>query len=347
MVYQTNGSLSLGITITREDIDHHGIVGQKHGVRNGPPYPLKSSQHSAAEKAAMKQTKREERDDNKTRRKYKREAAASLKNLKDRGEAERAAQSEYKAAEAEYKKVLQKFYLKKKTRIEAQNDASKKLSIAGNKFEREHAEYLRAERIYDQDAKELVDQITKMNDKYGGYKAIGTKEIQLGNEYTKSVIKPGLTFNNFPVLGRRYRGNYIADQESKDRRKNIDEKSSQRWSVFAGEDEFLEHRKSSKLTSTLYDQKEVDEWRSAYIDHIYKKYEKRIGIKINAVEWNNDETARKIDFYIDYNEETIRRDFGIIPWGHVVETPETKRRRKREATLTYAELRDFYNSGGK
>ncbi len=31
---------------------HHGILGQKHGVRNGPPYPLDAEDHSAAEKKA-------------------------------------------------------------------------------------------------------------------------------------------------------------------------------------------------------------------------------------------------------------------------------------------------------
>ena len=31
---------------------HHGILGQKHGRRNGPPYPLGRNQHSAAEKRA-------------------------------------------------------------------------------------------------------------------------------------------------------------------------------------------------------------------------------------------------------------------------------------------------------
>lgn len=31
---------------------HHGILGQKWGKRNGPPYPLGSSKHSAAEKKA-------------------------------------------------------------------------------------------------------------------------------------------------------------------------------------------------------------------------------------------------------------------------------------------------------
>lgn len=31
-------------------IEHHGIKGQKWGQRNGPPYPLKLSDHSSAEK---------------------------------------------------------------------------------------------------------------------------------------------------------------------------------------------------------------------------------------------------------------------------------------------------------
>lgn len=32
------------------ELYHHGIAGQKWGVKNGPPYPLKSSDHSSAEK---------------------------------------------------------------------------------------------------------------------------------------------------------------------------------------------------------------------------------------------------------------------------------------------------------
>ena len=36
--------------VTTDHLEHHGIKGQSWGVRNGPPYPLKPSQHSAAEK---------------------------------------------------------------------------------------------------------------------------------------------------------------------------------------------------------------------------------------------------------------------------------------------------------
>lgn len=34
-------------------LKHHGILGQKWGKRNGPPYPLDADDHSTAEKNAM------------------------------------------------------------------------------------------------------------------------------------------------------------------------------------------------------------------------------------------------------------------------------------------------------
>lgn len=40
------------ITISKNYLEHHGILGQKWGKKNGPPYPLDEKQHSSAEKKA-------------------------------------------------------------------------------------------------------------------------------------------------------------------------------------------------------------------------------------------------------------------------------------------------------
>lgn len=40
------------VTVDENYLQHHGILGQKHGVRNGPPYPLSEGSHSASERKA-------------------------------------------------------------------------------------------------------------------------------------------------------------------------------------------------------------------------------------------------------------------------------------------------------
>ena len=63
---------------------HHGILGQKWGQQNGPPYPLDSNKHSASEKKAgwMKSLK----EKSETKKKAKKKKAALEKARAARAE---------------------------------------------------------------------------------------------------------------------------------------------------------------------------------------------------------------------------------------------------------------------
>lgn len=71
-------------------VEHHGIIGQKWGNRNGPPYPLSGSEHSAVVKSADKKSTRSGRKLTwRQRRKAKKNlkkarAAAAQKRLDDK-----------------------------------------------------------------------------------------------------------------------------------------------------------------------------------------------------------------------------------------------------------------------
>ena len=60
----------------REELYHHGILGQKWGHKNGPPYPLGASDHSASEKkAGWRKSLSQSIKDHKTKKKRQKAAA--------------------------------------------------------------------------------------------------------------------------------------------------------------------------------------------------------------------------------------------------------------------------------
>lgn len=66
------------ITRTNEFLSHHGILGQKWGVQNGPPYPIDAEDHSAYEKKvgwkksldAKRENRRREKNQERYRSKF-------------------------------------------------------------------------------------------------------------------------------------------------------------------------------------------------------------------------------------------------------------------------------------
>ena len=62
-------------------LEHHGIEGQRWGKKNGPPYPLDESDHSAAEKKAKKKKKSflQKRKENKEAKNHERSKEAYKK----------------------------------------------------------------------------------------------------------------------------------------------------------------------------------------------------------------------------------------------------------------------------
>lgn len=79
------------IHLSGESLFHHGIAGQKWGVRNGPPYPLSYGDHSKRELREMRKKSRQ---------------ASRKKNVK-KAEAEREANKQL--IESETKRILKEY----------------------------------------------------------------------------------------------------------------------------------------------------------------------------------------------------------------------------------------------
>lgn len=208
-------------------LEHYGILGMKWGIRRTP------------EQLGHARPTREERKETRT---LKRNAAAAVKNLKEKGETHAKAEWDVVNAKEDYRKTSKKMYLFKKNRMQAVKEAGERLTTALENAKRPRAERNLAMDIYEDAAKKLLDNNRKMIEKYGSdtIKEVGKKTIEWGitnrktglftdayETFSAEVVKTGPTIVNIPWYGQRYTGRMVAEREIKEREKRLNKKANE------------------------------------------------------------------------------------------------------------------------
>lgn len=168
-----NKTKSSARSMKHSDIDelyHHGILGQKWGQQNGPPYPLSDSDHSSREKRAEKNPGAYKRELNKLDR----SAVKSRRTIQD----------------VEYKnKVYDARINKAANRIFGRNKVER-LERSKEKYNEKNAEKLKKAEDRNNEIQKHIDSVIKDAEK-AGY-TVSSKDIRRvankGSEYLSSAV---------------------------------------------------------------------------------------------------------------------------------------------------------------
>lgn len=205
---------------------HHGILGQKWGVRR---FQNEDGTLTTQGKARYAEYKSDRKEIKQTTRKV----AAGYRNLKDRVAFQDADQDaynkNYEILDEAQRKIVAPWNREKK-RLAVQ-EATDMVEKAGRQWERTKAEADRAEEIYDNEVTNLRNQVNKMISKYGAdsVKGINTKTVELGEYAVKDIVKTGITLADLPIIGQMYTANYLADKDYENRVNRIGERGRRKY----------------------------------------------------------------------------------------------------------------------
>ena len=173
--------------------------------------------------------------DKRARRKLTRQTAAAKKNLKSEGERYSNERSNYDSAANRYESALKKVAFTKRSRLakqEAVEEARDDLTEAGNRLAKVKSDFDRAERLYDKTSSKLSDHVNRMISEYGeeNVKSLKVQDYDIGRHYVKEMVKTGITIANLPIIGTKYTGRYVGENEYEDRIGIINERdNTDKW----------------------------------------------------------------------------------------------------------------------
>lgn len=174
----------------REELYHHGINGQKWGVRNGPPYPLTLSAHSSKERRSNPKL---------TLSKYDSEARKEKRRVKGLYDKAKYAGSVSSFTGLDPVNLQKKIKKLKSKGYDESNRKFRKVAIK----EKEATElHKKAEKAYQKDLEKAFDAAVKFSKKYGNDKAKYFKFSEDSNGKIDIYYKNEKDKYNLAVFGK-------------------------------------------------------------------------------------------------------------------------------------------------